>query len=117
MKLAFVGVENSHAPAFLQLIKNNPDKYADIEVAGVYSYDGAAADKLVADGLAPMAARIYGAFLNGACILFMHRLVATASRLAGAVREIGDGLCGALLLSLRHLSTSSRGIAAAGHYR
>ena len=66
MKLAFVGVENSHAPAFLQLIKNNPDKYADIEVAGVYSYDGAAADKLVADGLAPMAARIYGAFLNGA---------------------------------------------------
>lgn len=66
MKLAFVGVENSHAPAFLQLIKNNPDKYADIKVAGVYSYDGAAADKLVADGLAPMAARIYGAFLNGA---------------------------------------------------
>ena len=66
MKLAFVGVENSHAPAFLQLIKNNPDKYADIEVAGVYSYDGAAADKLVADGLAPMATRIYGAFLNGA---------------------------------------------------
>lgn len=64
MKLAFVGVENSHAPAFLQLIKNNPDKYADIEVAGVYSYDGAAADKLVADGLAPMAARTYGAFLG-----------------------------------------------------
>ena len=30
--------------------------------------------------------------------------------LAGAVREIGDGLCGALLLSLRHLSTSFRGI-------
>ena len=28
--------------------------------------------------------------------------------LAGAVREIGDGLCGALLLSLRHLSTEPR---------
>ena len=36
--------------------------------------------------------------------------VATASRLAGAVREKGDGLCGALLLSLRHLSTSFQGI-------
>ena len=34
--------------------------------------------------------------------------VATASRLAGAVREKGDGLCGALLLSLRHLSTEPR---------
>ena len=28
--------------------------------------------------------------------------------LAGAVIETGDGLCGALLLSLRHLSTSFR---------
>ena len=46
MKLAFVGVENSHAPAFLQLIQKNPEKYSDIEVVGVYSYDGAAADKL-----------------------------------------------------------------------
>ena len=43
-------------------------------------------------------------------ILIMHRLDASASRLAGAVREIGDGLCGALLLSLRHLSTSFQGI-------
>ncbi len=64
MKLAFVGVENSHAPAFLQLIQKNPEKYSDIEVVGVYSYDGAAADKLVADGLAPMAARTPGAFLG-----------------------------------------------------
>ena len=40
-------------------------------------------------------------------VLFMHRLGAFVSRLAGAVIETGDGLCGALLLSLRHLSTSS----------
>ena len=33
--------------------------------------------------------------------------VASATRLAGAVIETGDGLCGALLLSLRHLSTTS----------
>ena len=66
MKLAFVGVENSHAPAFLQLIQKNPEKYGDIEVVGVYSYDGAAADKLVADGLAPRAVRTPGAFLGGA---------------------------------------------------
>lgn len=66
MKLAFVGVENSHAPAFLQLIQKNPEKYGDIEVVGVYSYDGAAADKLVADGLAPRAVRTAGAFLTGA---------------------------------------------------
>ena len=66
MKLAFVGVENSHAPAFLQLIQKNPEKYSDIEVVGVYSYDGAAADKLVADGLAPRAVRTPGAFLGGA---------------------------------------------------
>lgn len=65
MKLAFIGVENSHAPAFLQLIRNHPEKYGDIEVAGVYSYDGAAADKLVADGLAPQAVRTAGAFLGG----------------------------------------------------
>ena len=66
MKLAFVGVENSHAPAILQLIQKNPEKYSDIEVVGVYSYDGAAADKLVADGLAPRAVRTPGAFLGGA---------------------------------------------------
>ena len=66
MKLAFVGVENSHAPAFLQLIQKNPEKYSDIEVGGVYSYDGAAADKLVADGLAPRVVRTPGAFLGGA---------------------------------------------------
>ena len=51
MKLAFVGVENSHAPAFLQLIQKNPEKYSDIEVVGVYSYDGAAADKLLEQSL------------------------------------------------------------------
>ena len=52
MKLGFIGVENSHAPAFLRLIRENPEIYGDITVAGVYSYDGSAAEKLVADGLA-----------------------------------------------------------------
>ena len=54
-KIALIGVENSHAPAFAKLIKEKPEKYGDIEIVGVYSYDGAAARKMVDDGLAPMA--------------------------------------------------------------
>ncbi len=63
-KIALIGVENSHAPAFANLIKNNPEKYSDIEIVGVYSYDGAAARKMVADGLAPMVADTAGVFLG-----------------------------------------------------
>ncbi|MBE6540900.1 MAG: Gfo/Idh/MocA family oxidoreductase [Ruminococcaceae bacterium] len=63
-KIALIGVENSHAPAFAKLIKNNPDKYGDIEIVGVYSYDGAAARKMVDDGLAPMAADTSSYFLD-----------------------------------------------------
>ncbi len=63
-KIALIGVENSHAPAFASLIKSNPDKYGDMEIVGVYSYDGAAARKMVEDGLAPMAADTSGAFLG-----------------------------------------------------
>lgn len=65
-KIALIGVENSHAPAFANLIKNNPEKYGDIEIIGVYSYDGAAADKMVADGLAPMKADTPYYFLDKA---------------------------------------------------
>ena len=63
-KIALIGVENSHAPAFANLIKNNPEKYGDIEIVGVYSYDGAAAQKMVDDGLAPMAANTSSYFLG-----------------------------------------------------
>ena len=55
-KIALIGVENSHAPAFANLIKNKPEKYGDIEIIGVYSYDGVAARKMVDAGLAPMMA-------------------------------------------------------------
>lgn len=65
-KIALIGVENSHAPAFARLIQNNPEKYGDMEIIGVYSYDGAAADQMVADGLAPMAARTPTYFLDQA---------------------------------------------------
>lgn len=65
-KIALIGVENSHAPAFARLIKNNPEKYGDLEIIGVYSYDGAAARKMVEDGLAPMAADTPTYFLGKA---------------------------------------------------
>lgn len=65
-KIALIGVENSHAPAFARLIKNNPEKYGDLEIIGVYSYDGSAAAKMVADGLAPMAADTPYYFLDKA---------------------------------------------------
>lgn len=65
-KIALIGVENSHAPAFASLIKNNPEKYSDLEIIGVYSYDGAAANKMVNDGLAPMAAETPSYFLGKA---------------------------------------------------
>lgn len=63
-KIALLGVENSHAPAFAKLIKEKPEKYGDIEIVGVYSYDGAAARKMVDDGLAPMAVDTSAFFLG-----------------------------------------------------
>ena len=36
MKIAILGVENSHADAFGRLVKENP-KYTDIEIVGIYS--------------------------------------------------------------------------------
>ena len=44
-KIAILGCENSHANAFLKLIKEN-EKYADIKVAGVFSEDVQASQKL-----------------------------------------------------------------------
>ena len=65
-KIALIGVENSHAPAFLRLIREKPEKYGDLEVVGVYSYDGEAAKKLVDGGLAPMTADHPSTFLGKA---------------------------------------------------
>ena len=44
-KIAFLGCENSHANAFLKLIREEK-KYSDLEVIGVYSEDLEAAQKL-----------------------------------------------------------------------
>lgn len=44
-KVVILGCENSHADMFLGMIKNNPE-YSDIEIAGVYSEEDGAAEKL-----------------------------------------------------------------------
>lgn len=44
-KVAFLGVENSHANSFLTFIQKN-NEYPDIEVAGIYSYDAEVMKKL-----------------------------------------------------------------------
>ena len=36
-KIVILGCENSHAATFLKLIRENPDRYGDIAVCGVYS--------------------------------------------------------------------------------
>ncbi len=49
MKVAILGTENSHAYAFAKLIKES-DKYADMELVGVYGYDKAPSQKIVDEG-------------------------------------------------------------------
>jgi len=44
-RIAFLGVENSHANTFIGYIKNDP-AYSDIEIAGVYSDEPEASEKL-----------------------------------------------------------------------
>ena len=44
-KIAILGCENSHANMFLEFMRDY-DKYKDVEVIGVYSYDEEAAKKL-----------------------------------------------------------------------
>lgn len=46
-KVVILGCENSHADMFLRFISSNK-KYSDVDVTGVFSYDAAAMDKLVA---------------------------------------------------------------------
>lgn len=45
-KIVFLGCENSHSAIFLDIIKNNPEKYGDIESVGAYSHEIEAAEKL-----------------------------------------------------------------------
>lgn len=56
MKIAILGVENSHADAFGELIKNDPEKYKDIEVVGVYSDEQDAVKRMLDNGYATYAA-------------------------------------------------------------
>ena len=51
-----LGVDNSHADAFSELIKNNPDLYGDIEVVGVYSEEEEAVKRILDAGYASYAA-------------------------------------------------------------
>lgn len=45
-KIVMLGCENSHVNTFLSIMKDNPDKYRDIEVIGVYSEDAEAMQKV-----------------------------------------------------------------------
>ena len=45
-KIVMLGCENSHVNTFLSIMKDNPAKYGDIEVIGVYSEDTAAMEQV-----------------------------------------------------------------------
>lgn len=55
MKIAILGVENSHADAFGKLVKEDP-KYSDIEIVGIYSDDEEAVKRILDAGYATYAA-------------------------------------------------------------
>lgn len=56
MKIAMLGVENSHADAFGELMKENPELYGDIEVVGIYSDEELAVKRIIDKGYATYAA-------------------------------------------------------------
>ncbi len=56
MKIAMLGVENSHADAFGELMKENPELYGDIEVVGIYSDEEDAVKRIIDKGYATYAA-------------------------------------------------------------
>ncbi len=64
MKIAMLGVENSHADEFGKLIAEKPEKYGDIEVVGVYSEDEEATKRLIDKGYATYAAKTPDEFLG-----------------------------------------------------
>ena len=41
-RIVMLGCENSHVNTFLSIMKQDPDKYSDVEVVGVFSEDAAA---------------------------------------------------------------------------
>lgn len=45
-KVVMLGCENSHVKTFLKIMKENPEKYRDIEVVGVYSEDAEAMQRM-----------------------------------------------------------------------
>ena len=47
-KIVMLGCENSHVDTFLTIMKNNPDKYRDIAVIGVYSEEAEAMERVCA---------------------------------------------------------------------
>lgn len=55
MKIAILGTENSHALAFARLIHQKPEKYADLQIVGIYGYDEDANRQILSEGLAPAA--------------------------------------------------------------
>ena len=57
-KIVMLGCENSHVKTFLTIMKNNPEKYREIEVIGVYSEDEAAMAQ-VCDAFAVPAMKTY----------------------------------------------------------
>ena len=52
MKIALLGVENTHADAFGRLIKECPEKFGDIEIVGIYSDEEEAVKRIVDKGYA-----------------------------------------------------------------
>ena len=57
-KIVMLGCENSHVNTFLSIMKDNPDKYREIDVIGVYSEDAEAMQK-VCDAFGVPAMRSY----------------------------------------------------------
>lgn len=66
MKIAMLGVENSHADAFGKLITENPEKYGDIEIIGVYSNEPEASKRIVDAGYTDYIAETPDEFLGKA---------------------------------------------------
>lgn len=64
MKIAILGVENSHADAFGEIIKSNPEEYGDIEVVGIYSDEEDAVKRIIDKGYASYAASSPDEFLG-----------------------------------------------------
>ena len=64
MKIALLGTENSHAWEFSKIIADNPEKYKDVEIVGLYGEDEAANIKIVDAGYASYIAKSSDEFLG-----------------------------------------------------